>query len=447
MAMMKRRSFLKGAFGVTIGLPFLEGLFQSEVMAQEADHRFGVFIRQPSGVITERYWPSKEGPLANAIKGTSLAPLESIADQVLLVRGIMFHDNQGSQGNGCHHATGLAQLFTGTGGLRTGTAQNNIQAKGESLDNRIAREYKQQPLALYAHGTHDLRCMSSFAENGALQSASYAKPYAAYQNIFSTQAVPGANDASSLLRKSAIDYVHEELKELMASSLIGKEDSTRLQAHFNLVRETEIKVATISAEQLKILQEKGSSEKAKDNDQSMQEIIKLHMDVIVLAIAAGGRRSANLQIGDIINQISYGNGMVSQHENTHHCDTPELVNAQVVYDTLHNELFRYLVEGFNKVKLGNKTLMDQGFIVMGSEVGDGRLHSLQDIPILIAGSINGALKQGQFVNVGATRNTKLLNTLGAAMGFKNSAGNGPLDDFGDVSDGAEYKGSIAKIMA
>ena len=445
---MKRRNFLKGAFGVTIGLPFLESLYVREAEAQTADNRFGVFIRQPSGVIGERYWPAKEGAITkDLILGTSLSPLESIASQLLVVRGIMFHDSKGNQGNGCHHATGMAQLFTGTGGLRIGTGQNNIQAKGESLDNRIAREYKQPALALYAHGTHDDRCMTSFAEGGKLQSANYSKPYAAYQAMFSMQAAPAGEGARKLLQKSALDYVHEELKELMASPLIGTEDKTRLQAHFALVRETEVKMSTLSAERLKNLQDKGSSPNAKDNDRSMIEIIKLHMDVIVLAISAGGRRSANLQIGDIINQITYSNGMVSQHENTHHCDTAELVNKQVDYDKLHNELFRYLVEGFNKIKIGNKTLMDHGFVIMGSEVGDGRAHSLRDIPTVIAGSVNGALKQGQYISVGDTRNSKLLNTLGAAMGLKNKAGSGPMDDFGDTSGGEEFKGNIPKILA
>src|SRR4051812_6742903 len=100
MINLKRRNFLKGAFGVTIGLPFLESLFYSEAQAQDADYRFGVFIRQPSGVITERYWPGKEGAITHdLIKDTSLSPLETIASQLLIVRGIMFHDNNnGSDG-------------------------------------------------------------------------------------------------------------------------------------------------------------------------------------------------------------------------------------------------------------------------------------------------------------------------------------------------------------
>ncbi len=450
MIKLKRRNFLKGAFGVTVGLPFLESLFYSEAQAQDADYRYGVFIRQPSGVITERYWPKQEGALTHdLIKDTSLSPLESVMANLLLVRGIMYHDNNsGTDGNGCHHATGMAQLFTGTGGLRTGTAQNNIQAKGESLDNYIARQYKHPVLALYAHGTSDSRCMTSFTENGSLQSATYSKPYAAYQSMFSMQKTPGADDAKKLLRTSAIDYVQQELNDLMKSPLLSADDKQRLQAHFNLVRESEIKMATLSADQLKNLQDKGSSDKANNNDSSMQTIIKLHMDVIVMAISAGGRHCANLQIGDIINQITYTQGMVSQHENTHHCDTDEAVNKQVDYDKLHNELFRYLVESFQKVKMGgSKTLLDYGFIVMGSEVGDGRYHSLKDIPILIAGSANGALKQGQYVNLGNTRNTKLLNTLGAGIGLKNKAGTGPMDDFGDTTGGDDFKGTIAKIIA
>ncbi|RYZ57970.1 MAG: DUF1552 domain-containing protein [Proteobacteria bacterium] len=442
---LKRRNFLKGAFGVTIGLPFLESLYFTEAQAQAADHKFGVFIRQPSGVIMENYWPSAEGAFNTAlVNGKSLSPLAAIANQILLVRGIRYRD---TNGNSCHHATGMSQLFTGGAVIRTGDGQNNLQAKSESLDNRIAREYKHPVLALYAHGTHDDRCMTSFQEKGLLQGATYAKPFAAYRSMFAMDNT-GSDDPKALLKSSAIDYVHEELKQLMASSMLGSEDKQKLEAHFALVRETELKMATITPEQLKNLEAKGSANKANDNNSSMQDIIKLHMDVTVLAISAAGRRSANIQIGDIINQITYTSGMVSQHENTHKCaGIADLTAKQVDYDRLHNELFLYLAQALNKIKIGTGTLLDQGVIMMGSEVGDGRTHSLKDIPIVLAGSLGGKLKQGQFVKLGETMNSKLLNTIGTAWGLKNKAGNGLMNDFGEDNSPPEFGGIIDRLLA
>ncbi|RYG16257.1 hypothetical protein EON82_25230, partial [bacterium] len=77
----------------------------------------------------------------------TVSELASISSQLLIVRGMMFRDNYAnSQGMGCHHAAGLAQLFTGTSARRMGAGQNNIQPFGESLDNRISESYQKSPL-------------------------------------------------------------------------------------------------------------------------------------------------------------------------------------------------------------------------------------------------------------------------------------------------------------
>ncbi|MBC7661291.1 MAG: DUF1552 domain-containing protein [Chitinophagaceae bacterium] len=458
---MKRRNFLKGTFGVTVALPFMESFFTSEAHADALDKRFGIFIRQPTGVITENFWPAEAGAItSDMIKNTSLSPLQSVASQILVIRGIAFRDRfADTQSNGCHHASGMAQLFTGTSARRAGDGQDNITATGESLDNRIAREIDHQPpLILWAHGTGNNRAMLSFAANGALQSGAYKRPYSAYQSMFSSSAMP-VSDARKLLRTSAIDYVQSELKDLKASQMLSAADRARLDAHLTLVRETEIKIAKLSDDQLKNLKDRGDVDNASNNNDSIQAIVKLHMDIAVLAVATG-RKAVSLQIGDVINQITYSNGRPSQHENTHGPQSSDTIKAQTSYDALHYDLFRYLAESLNTVKIGSKSLLDYGFAVMGSEVGDGRAHSFKDIPIVIAGSANGALKQGQFVKLEDTRNTKLLNTLGAALGLKNAAG-APLDDFGDTSDyvlkngntvndsgvSADFKGSIAAIKA
>ena len=52
------------------------------------------------------------------------------------------------------------------------------------------------------------------------------------------------------------------------------------------------------------------------------------------------------------------------------------------------------------------------------------------MPYLLAGNAGGALKTGQYLDLGGVANNKILNTIGAAVGCTNEAG-GPLDDFGD----------------
>jgi hypothetical protein len=63
---IERRSFLKSALGATLALPFLESLYSGPAYGQSEAYKFGVFIRQPSGVMIEAYWPAAAGALNEA---------------------------------------------------------------------------------------------------------------------------------------------------------------------------------------------------------------------------------------------------------------------------------------------------------------------------------------------------------------------------------------------
>lgn len=120
--------------------------------------------------------------------------------------------------------------------------------------------------------------------------------------------------------------------------------------------------------------------------------------------------------------------MAEQHENSHSLDPAKRL-VQAKYDSIHNELFKYLVDGLNGYKIEGKTLLDHGVVMMTSEVGDGATHSHVNLPTVIAGSANGILKQGVYLEIPEKTNNLLLNTIGAALGLKN--GTEPLNNFGD----------------
>jgi hypothetical protein len=73
-----------------------------------------------------------------------------------------------------------------------------------------------------------------------------------------------------------------------------------------------------------------------------------------------------------------------------------------------------------------------------SHVAVGPSHSFSNLPIIIAGSAGGYLKQGQYVNAGSNvTNNKLHNTLATAMGL-------PTSDFGGSGLSG---GTIAAMIA
>jgi hypothetical protein len=94
------------------------------------------------------------------------------------------------------------------------------------------------------------------------------------------------------------------------------------------------------------------------------------------------------------------------------------------------------------------SLLDQGVAVWLNDLSTGPPHGSNNLPYVCAGSCGGVLRTGQYVEAAdvATNkyvtNNKFLNTIGAAVGVKNAAGQ-PLDDFGDPS---LAKGPIPQML-
>src|SRR5690606_33185142 len=113
---LDRRSFLVGAGGIAIGLPFLEGLQERSAWAEGDAPTFGLFICTANGVVQaqngepERFWPAKVGPLtsenlAAVADERCTGLLADYADRLLIVRGVQYP----GPGTGCSHAQGLVQ--------------------------------------------------------------------------------------------------------------------------------------------------------------------------------------------------------------------------------------------------------------------------------------------------------------------------------------------------
>src|SRR5690606_32321384 len=86
---VNRRAFLRGAAGITIGLPFLEGLQERSAWAQTDSPIFSFFIMAQNGIIQDKFWPTATGALSAAtMAGTAVAPLSDHAADILIVRGL-----------------------------------------------------------------------------------------------------------------------------------------------------------------------------------------------------------------------------------------------------------------------------------------------------------------------------------------------------------------------
>ena len=85
-------------------------------------------------------------------------------------------------------------------------------------------------------------------------------------------------------------------------------------------------------------------------------------------------------------------------------EIPNAVELHTKIDRIRMGTFKYLLDRWKTYSTPNGPLLDNAFAMWTSHVANGPSHSFNNLPIIIAGSAGGYLKQGQYVD-GAARPT------------------------------------------
>src|SRR5690606_37969251 len=106
-------------------------------------------------------------------------------------------------------------------------------------------------------------------------------------------------------------------------------------------------------------------------------------------------------------------------------------------DKLFASMFKEPLIALDSYETPTGTLLDEGVSIWLNDLSNGPPHSTDNMPYVCACSCGGQLRTGVYVDAAngsrqLVSHNKFLNTIGAAVGCKNAAGE-PLDDFGDAS--------------
>lgn len=468
-----RRAFLRTIGGLGIGLPFLEGLSERSAFAQaagEAAPTFGMFICTANGVVQafreepEKFWPTELGPLTTAgmqafagDRATGL--LADYADRLLIVRGV----NYPFGNRGCGHALGLTLCLTAA--QPEGDAQNAVST-GISADTLIANELHPagvEPLALYAGrkgGYIDEKL--SFRAPRQVRAAE-GNPWNVYQRLVGlvqpeTGASTGEAERLALRRRSVNDLVRDELNALLSLPALSQDDRKRLDLHFTSVRDIEQGMSALAFSctednlDLQAIQAMNDGSAFRPSDGTIEDVAKLQIDLAAFAFACNASRVATLQVGDGTDGSRYTiNGVqaerfhwISHRQTSDGNDGQPIANAVEVHveiDRIRMRTFKHLLDRFSSYGTPNGSLLDASFALWTSHVAIGPSHSFNNLPVIIAGSAGGFLRQGQYLDAGGVGNNRLLNTLITANGVRRNGG--PVTDFGEPGlDGGLIDGLV-----
>jgi len=474
--LVNRRLVLKGAGGLMLGLPLLEGFMSNKASAQAATRSpFVIIVVGDNGVVQagatlggsgepERFWPTATGALTKdkllADKTTrSIGELADYADKLLIVRGMNLPYNS----TGCSHSAADAQILTAQ---KITAESTNCKAMGISVDTAIAAAKNppgRDPLVLHAGmfspgGTgFDIPGYVSYVT--PKQPRVYIdSPYKAYQAIIGAvgngTTVTSADAQAQMLRaarsKSINDILRPQVRTLLARTDLSTSDRARLDQHLTAIRDIEVKISTTT---LTIPDADIATMKANDPkpyDQSIRDAsVKLFMDLMAFSAAADYSRVAVLKIGDRIDDHVYTyNGTSAKFHDVSHRQVSNAIDFHHYLDRMMLNYYKYLLDKVSTYSTPTGPLLDQGVTIYCNQCATGA-HSFSNIPWIQAGTANGYFKKGQYVVVGSGQQpggsqdgkggdgsvsgvNKMLNTLLTAAGVTKTGG-APTDDFGDTS--------------
>jgi hypothetical protein len=471
---IRRRNFLRGIGGVSIGLPFLETFAPRTAAAQTAmtPKRLGIFFNC-NGVDMTRWFPtSAYGALTPAsFMGTGLEAIASYAPKILLPRG-MHQVPRGfnrDPGGGDDHARGVGCKLTAAPLADT----TEKYATGVSIDQVIAKAVnpgaKGALNLMVGYRNKDVLGCISYVAAGQ-QASPFQDPWKAFKDWVGTGGTGGTVvDRAAMRRKSVIDLCKRDFDALTGNSALSSQDKTKLDLHFSSIRTVEQTMTTVGLPACNLTDPARQAEIMAINpmtvtrDSEYQKIGGMMMDVMALALACDYNRVVTLQWGSGAGGPIFSwlqpmlNTMYSHHKLSHGSTTdggtmntlPEadwraaLNNIDKWYATQ----LKSLLDKLSAYTEPGGTLLDNMTLLYMNDLGDGLGHNWMDLPLMLIGGMKGYFKQGQYIKVTTGTGTandrdaptnQLLTTLANGMGVQ-------MANFGSAPTGKA--GELAALKA
>jgi hypothetical protein len=185
-------------------------------------------------------------------------------------------------------------------------------------------------------------------------------------------------------------------------------------------------------QQTKALFESGT--RVADNDTTYPTLLKLHMDLMALALelditrvitlslslgGSGGAPMRWLQWKDAAGKMA---PIDAGHHNVTHGLQRGVENYREkieVIDKWNFEQFAYLIGRLKAIDEGGSTALDNSILWYASDNGNGNGHTAVMMPFIIAGRAGGALKSGRYISYAdAPKHQRLLTDFCHKLGVE-----------------------------
>lgn len=221
------------------------------------------------------------------------------------------------------------------------------------------------------------------------------------------------------LRRSVLDYVKAERDQIQPE--LGQGDRARLEQYFDSVRDLEKRLDAFEQQngtcQVQATQRPKSYDDDVDNH-LIGEHARLTAEMLALAFQCDVTRVATYMSSGEASKTRYPeiNINLKFHDNISH-NKGGLGDEHHAIDTYHADLFAHFIEVFTNTPHGEGNLMDGTCLLLGSGLGNGDAHSMNNIGLLTAGRFGNVRPGAYFDNMRGDPHSRLLNALRDEMGL------------------------------
>jgi len=388
MKSIDRRKFLLGASGSMMALPWLE-LYAADPGTKKLKSpslRFASFY-SPMGFVRDHFFPEEGNH--DFLSMPTLSPLKKVGDKVTLITGLARVNVRGTD---VHNQCSSCYLSSADPHGELKSPYPMDRTLDHLIADKVSGRTPIRSLELNCNSFKDLK-ESIYLDNISWYgpehvAMSMKDPRQVYQRLFKT----GNSD------KDITDLILQDAANFKKN--LNHQDKDKLDEYFDSVREIEKQIEKLN--KYYSTHEKADLKEPGEGPMTRGEYIRLMGKLLVVAFQGDLTHVATFMLAperwgspQRYHELKFTK---SHHGHTHAQGNPKVKKELAMIDHFHMELFAEIVAQMDSIKEGEKTLLDHSMNTIGSGLGDGKHHTMNELPIVVAGSANGRIKTGRVLN-------------------------------------------------
>ncbi len=439
---LPRRTFLRG-LGAAIALPMLDAMMPVRALAAAAGGAKKIptrmaFLFVPNGAHMPDWTPLTTG--ADFDLPYILQPLQPHKSELLVLSGLAQDKGRSNNDGGGDHARSAGSWLTCSQPLKSEGSRIRVGVSADQVAaEKIGRETRFQSLELGLEpGRQGGKCDSGYScaysnniswRNETTPMTREINPRLVFERLFASALPKEASESQKrreLLKKSILDFVHEDAKSLRAK--VGGSDRQKLDEYLHAVRDIELRVEQAEKQIASVnVSAANGYEIPEGIPESYEEHAKIMCDMMVLSFQTDTTRVCTFMLANEGSNRAYRNiGVSDGHHQLSHHQGDRAKHAKIrEINRFHMQQFAYILNRLRSIPEGDGNLLDHSMIVYGGGLADGDRHQHDDLPLIMAGRGGNTIQTGRHLRFAAE--TPMANLLVSMLDRVGA----PVDSFGD----------------